>query len=62
MKINKHGMFNTPESMDVVNKWIEQHPKEQRLSLYTAAYMTWNYLAGQIKMGQENNSETKEKE
>ena len=36
-------MFNTPESFDVIEEWINRHPKEDRIFLMTAAMMTWNY-------------------
>jgi len=41
--IKPHGMFNTPESFDVIEEWINRHPKEDRIFLMTAAMMTWNY-------------------
>jgi hypothetical protein len=41
--IKPHGFFNTPESFDVIEDWINRHPKEDRIHLMTAAMMTWNY-------------------
>ena len=41
--IQPHGFFNTPESFDVIEAWINRHPKEDRIHLMTAAMMTWNY-------------------
>ena len=41
--IKPHGLFNTPESFDVIEAWINRHPQEDRLHLMTAAMMTWNY-------------------
>lgn len=49
--IAPHGLFATPASMDEVHAWIERHPKEDRIHLYTAAYMTWNFLANKINGG-----------
>jgi hypothetical protein len=50
--IQPHGLFHTPKEMAEVHAWIEAHPKEDRIHLYTAAYMTWNFLATQINGGQ----------
>jgi hypothetical protein len=41
--LKPHGLFNTPESFDVIEEWINRHPKEERVYLMTAAMMTWNY-------------------
>ena len=40
--IKPHNFFHTPESWDEVERWIELHPKEDRIHLLTAAMMTWN--------------------
>jgi hypothetical protein len=31
--------------MEEVEGWIETHARDERVHAYTAAYMTWNYLA-----------------
>ncbi len=49
--LNKHGMFNTPKDLDAIESWIELHPPEERIHLYTAAYMAWN-LAVEISTNQ----------
>jgi hypothetical protein len=49
--LNKHGMFNTPKDLDAIEAWIELHPPEERIHLYTAAYMAWN-LAVEISTNQ----------
>ena len=43
--LTPNNMFHTPESWDEVERWIELHPKEDRIHLYTAALMTWNLAA-----------------
>jgi len=43
--LKPHNFFHTPESWDEVERWIEQHPQEDRIHLYTAAIMTWNLAA-----------------
>ena len=45
MTIQPHGLFNTPESFEVIEEWINSHPAEDRIHLWTAAMMTWNYAA-----------------
>jgi len=44
-------MFNTPKDLDAIEAWIELHPPEERIHLYTAAYMAWN-LAVEISTNQ----------
>ena len=46
--IKEMEIFSTPEKISVVEDFIAQHPQEQRVSLYTAMGMTWNYIASQI--------------
>ena len=41
-QIKPTPMFHTPESWKEVADWIEAHPREDRVHLYTAAGMTWN--------------------
>jgi hypothetical protein len=43
--IKPNNFFHTPESWDEVERWIEAHPKEARVILYTAALMAWNLAA-----------------
>lgn len=43
--IKPNNFFHTPESWDEVERWIDAHPKEARVILYTAAVMTWNLAA-----------------
>lgn len=65
MKIGKMGLFATPESVEVIQEWIEAHPPEERIHLYTAMGMTWNFLAelvnradkfGKVSDGQKDQS------
>jgi|TARA_B110000211_G_scaffold159705_1_gene180823 hypothetical protein len=49
--LEKHGMFNTPDDLAAIESWINLHPKEERIHLYTAAYMAWN-LAVEISTNQ----------
>ena len=44
-RIGIQQMFHTPEEWTYVTKWIDLHPPEERAHLWTAAMMTWNYLA-----------------
>ena len=61
MKIGKMGLFATPESVEVIQEWIEAHPPEDRAHLYTAMGMTWNFLAELVnradKFGKESSDE-----
>ena len=43
--IEPQGLFATPKSVDELQKWIELHPPQDRIHLYTASGMTWNVLA-----------------
>jgi len=43
--IKPHGLFNTPEDWSVIQAWIEAHPKEDQIHLWTAAAMAWNLAA-----------------
>jgi hypothetical protein len=53
MNIQPNPMFYTPKSMTEVVAWIEEHPPNDRIHLYTAAMMTWNYLAAQTQKEEE---------
>lgn len=54
MSVHSMPVFNTPDNWDELMKWIEQHPKQYRPSLITAAAMSWNLAA---KLTTENNNE-----
>ena len=41
--LTPHGLFNTPDSFKDIESWINAHNKEDRIHLWTAAMMTWNY-------------------
>lgn len=45
MKIGKMQGFNTPESVEVITRWIDAHSPEERTHLYTVMGMTWNFLS-----------------
>ena len=49
--LEKHGMFNTPDDLAALESWINLHSPEERIHLYTAAYMAWN-LAVDISTNQ----------
>jgi len=49
--LEKHGMFNTPDDLAALESWINLHSPEERIHLYTAAYMAWN-LAVEISTNQ----------
>lgn len=51
--IKPHGMFNTPDNWAVIQQWIEAHPKEDQIHLWTAAGMAWN-LAAKLTAETEN--------
>jgi len=42
--LKPHGLFATPESMDVINDWIERHEPEDRIHLYTLQGMYYNFI------------------
>ena len=46
--LKPNGFFHTPKNWDEIEDWIESHPKEDRIHLYTAAIMTWNLAAKTI--------------
>lgn len=35
-------LFTTPKDWEQLQNWIELHPPEDRIHLYTAAFMAWN--------------------
>ena len=43
--LTPNNMFHTPDSWKEVVDWIEAHPREDRIHLYTAAVMAWNLAA-----------------
>lgn len=45
MKIDEQQMFATPKGWKTLESWIERHPAEDRIHLYTAAMMAWNLAA-----------------
>jgi len=49
VKIEKQNLFATPKSFKEIEDWIELHPQEERAHLYTAAMMTWNFIAEAIE-------------
>lgn len=53
LKIQEMGLVATPKSQDDINAWIERHTPEDRLHLYTAAYMMWNFLAAKVNAYEE---------
>ena len=44
-------MFHTPDEWKEVVDWIEAHPPEDRIHLWTAAGMTWNLAASIVNTG-----------
>lgn len=51
MKVSnlKAGLFHTPETYQEIHDWIEKHPPEQRISLYTVMGMTLNMTVKVLK-------------
>jgi len=43
--LKAHHLFATPDSFEVIEQWINKHPAEDRIHLWTAAMMTWNYAS-----------------
>lgn len=41
-KLQPNGMFHTPSGSSELYAWIEAHPADERIHLYTAAMMAWN--------------------
>ena len=39
---NFEKLFTTPKDWKQLENWIELHPPEDRIHLYTAAFMAWN--------------------
>lgn len=46
--IKPHALFHTPETLEELQRWIDQHPADQRAHLTTAAFMMWNFLAKEL--------------
>jgi hypothetical protein len=40
--LGEQGLFYAPDDNAYIERWIEKHPMQDRLHLYTAAGMTWN--------------------
>ena len=55
--IQPNGLFAQPTDFKEIENWIERHSPEERIHLWTAAMMTWNYLASQVN--KENETHTK---
>ena len=45
MQISEHNLFRTPDNFKELEDWIERHTPEERIHLYTAAFMAWNLAA-----------------
>lgn len=45
MELKPLGLFNTPDSWQVIEDWIMRHAPEDRIHLWTAAGMAWNLAA-----------------
>ena len=54
--LKPHGLFNTPDSFETIEAWINSHNKEDRIHLWTAAMMTWNYAASITNAGVTENA------
>jgi len=46
--VKPNNLFRTPTSFKEIQEWIEKHPAEDRLHLYTAAMMTYNLFASAL--------------
>ena len=44
-EIEPCNLFHTPKDLKELENWIELHNPEERIHLYTAAYMAWNLAA-----------------
>lgn len=51
IKLTQCNLFTTPSSFKDIEKWIELHPPEEKVHLYTVAYMVNNLLAEWQKEG-----------
>ena len=50
MKIAEMGLVVTPDTWEDVDNWIALHAPEDRIHLYTAAFMAWNYACKVVDM------------
>lgn len=57
MTIKSIDIFNTPDSWDQIMTWINNHSREERAHLMTAAAMAWNLAA---KATRESEEETED--
>lgn len=53
INIGKMGLCATPESVQVIQDWIESHPENEQAALWTVMGMTWNFLAEFVDKAQE---------
>jgi len=51
------GFFATPENWVELSAWIESHPREEHIHLYTAACMAWNLCVKYMEIATANVNE-----
>lgn len=45
VSLKAYDLFATPKDWAAIQNWIERHPKEDQIYLWTAACMAWNLAA-----------------
>ncbi|RLC98515.1 MAG: hypothetical protein DRI65_18145, partial [Chloroflexota bacterium] len=61
MKIQINNLFKTPDKLEEIGEWIELQSPDEKIHLYTAMMMTWNFLAKELdKENDEQNDEIRE--
>lgn len=53
IKIEKMGLYATPDSSKSIVDWIELHEPSSRTSLFTVMGMTWNFFAEELSAVEE---------
>jgi hypothetical protein len=55
----RNKCFHTPESYKEIENWIERHTNaDERIHLYTASMMTYNWLIKELELDVEPTDET----
>ena len=58
MTLTPSNLFHTPDDLNELMDWLDQHDVEARVHLYTAAMMAWN-LATKLTASSETDEEVK---
>lgn len=54
VKFKIQGLYATPEDANGVNDWISLHIPEERINLFVAAGLQWNWMAKVVNTSVDN--------